>query len=160
MTLLVVFTYYHSSLQTGDRGFAPYRYDVVDSAFGDWDDVEALGEDYYLMFDFMINHISKKSEMYKTSRKSMTIPSTMISSFVGKSSGKQPVRVVLLKKILTLFTSGKIRLLNKKLTLLTVLRNTSGILLVKNKLTSTLRVRLLKNSSSKLLLTWLSTVLT
>ena len=84
----------------------------------------------------------------------------MISSFVGKSSGKQPVRVVLLKKILTLFTSGKIRLLNKKLTLLTVLRNTSGILLVKNKLTSTLRVRLLKNSSSKLLLTWLSTVLT
>ena len=50
---------------TGDRGFAPYRYDVVDPAFGDWDDVEALGEDYYLMFDFMINHISKKSEMYQ-----------------------------------------------------------------------------------------------
>ena len=50
---------------TGDRGFAPYSYDVVDPAFGDWDDVEALGEDYYLMFDFMINHISKKSEMYQ-----------------------------------------------------------------------------------------------
>ena len=54
---------------TGDRGFAPYRYDVVDSAFGNWDDVEALGEDYYLMFDFMINHISKKSEMYQDFKK-------------------------------------------------------------------------------------------
>ncbi|HJE27205.1 MAG TPA: sucrose phosphorylase, partial [Limosilactobacillus pontis] len=54
---------------TGDRGFAPYRYDVVDSAFGDWDDVEALGKDYYLMFDFMINHISKKSVMYQDFKK-------------------------------------------------------------------------------------------
>ena len=54
---------------TGDRGFAPYRYDVVDSAFGNWDDVEALGEDYYLMFDFMINHISRKSEMYQDFKK-------------------------------------------------------------------------------------------
>ena len=54
---------------TGDRGFAPYRYDVVDSAFGNWDDVEALGKDYYLMFDFMINHISKKSVMYQDFKK-------------------------------------------------------------------------------------------
>ena len=54
---------------TGDRGFAPYRYDVVDPAFGNWDDVEALGKDYYLMFDFMINHISKKSVMYQDFKK-------------------------------------------------------------------------------------------
>ena len=42
---------------TGDRGFAPSDYTVVDQAFGTWEEVEALGEKYYLMFDFMINHI-------------------------------------------------------------------------------------------------------
>lgn len=50
---------------TGDRGFAPVDYDEVDSAFGDWDDVKRLGEKYYLMFDFMINHISRQSKYYK-----------------------------------------------------------------------------------------------
>ena len=44
------------SPSTGDRGFAPVDYDEVDPAFGDWEDVKRLGEKYYLMFDFMINH--------------------------------------------------------------------------------------------------------
>lgn len=50
---------------TGDRGFAPSDYTRVDATFGDWNDVEALGQEYYLMFDFMINHISRESEMYQ-----------------------------------------------------------------------------------------------
>ena len=50
---------------TGDRGFAPVDYDEVDSAFGDWEDIKRLGEKYYLMFDFMINHISRQSKYYK-----------------------------------------------------------------------------------------------
>lgn len=50
---------------TGDRGFAPVDYDQVDSSFGDWEDVKALGEKYYLMFDFMINHISRQSKYYQ-----------------------------------------------------------------------------------------------
>ncbi|WP_019315790.1 alpha-amylase family glycosyl hydrolase, partial [Streptococcus mutans] len=50
---------------TGDRGFAPIDYHEVDSAFGDWDEVKRLGEKYYLMFDFMINHISRQSKYYK-----------------------------------------------------------------------------------------------
>ena len=50
---------------TGDRGFAPVDYEDVDPAFGDWDDVKRLGEKYYLMFDFMINHISRQSKYYK-----------------------------------------------------------------------------------------------
>lgn len=54
---------------TGDRGFAPSDYTRVDSAFGDWSDVEALGEEYYLMFDFMINHISRESVMYQDFKK-------------------------------------------------------------------------------------------
>lgn len=50
---------------TGDRGFAPSDYTVVDSAFGDWQDIEKLGEKYYLMFDFMINHISRESIFFQ-----------------------------------------------------------------------------------------------
>lgn len=54
---------------TGDRGFAPTDYSMVDPQFGDWSDVEKLGEDYYLMFDFMINHISRQSKYYKDFQK-------------------------------------------------------------------------------------------
>lgn len=50
---------------SGDRGFAPMDYHVVDPAFGDWSDIEALAENYYLMADYMINHISAQSEYYK-----------------------------------------------------------------------------------------------
>lgn len=53
---------------SGDRGFAPMDYHKVDPAFGDWDDVERLSESYYLMFDYMINHISAQSEYYKDFR--------------------------------------------------------------------------------------------
>ncbi len=50
---------------TGDRGFAPSDYTIVDSQFGDWSDIEHLGEKYYLMFDFMINHISRESRFFQ-----------------------------------------------------------------------------------------------
>lgn len=50
---------------SGDRGFAPMDYHKVDEAFGDWSDIEGLAKNYYLMFDYMINHISAKSEYYK-----------------------------------------------------------------------------------------------
>ena len=50
---------------TGDRGFAPTDYTRVDPKFGDWSDVEKLGQEYYLMFDFMINHISRHSKYYE-----------------------------------------------------------------------------------------------
>ena len=50
---------------SGDRGFAPMDYHKVDPAFGDWSDIERLAEKYYLMFDYMINHISAQSQYYK-----------------------------------------------------------------------------------------------
>lgn len=50
---------------SADRGFAPMRYDEVDKTFGDFSDVEAIGKDYYLMFDFMVNHISASSEYFQ-----------------------------------------------------------------------------------------------
>lgn len=46
---------------SGDRGFAPVNYREVDPAFGDWGDVKALAGEYELMFDFMINHLSRRS---------------------------------------------------------------------------------------------------
>jgi sucrose phosphorylase len=46
---------------TSDRGFSPKRYDIVDPEFGDWSDLAGLSEKYFLMFDFMINHISSQS---------------------------------------------------------------------------------------------------
>ena len=50
---------------SGDRGFAPIDYSKVDSAFGDWEDIEKLSDKYYLMFDYMLNHISAQSVYYK-----------------------------------------------------------------------------------------------
>ena len=43
---------------SGGRGFAVIDYDTVDSAFGTWDDIDRLGEKYYLLADFMLNHVS------------------------------------------------------------------------------------------------------
>lgn len=50
---------------SGDRGFAPLTYEEVDPAFGDWEDVRALAEEYELMYDFMINHISRRSREFE-----------------------------------------------------------------------------------------------
>jgi len=50
---------------SADRGFAPMRYDIVDPAYGTWDDVKKIGEKRYLMFDFMINHISRQSPYFQ-----------------------------------------------------------------------------------------------
>ena len=43
---------------SGDRGFAVIHYDIVDPVFGTWEDIDRLGERYYLMADFMLNHVS------------------------------------------------------------------------------------------------------
>lgn len=50
---------------SADRGFAPMCYDRVDPKFGTFADVEAIGKDYYLMFDFMVNHISAHSAYFQ-----------------------------------------------------------------------------------------------
>ena len=50
---------------SSDRGFAPKNYREVDQDFGNWQDVLELSKKYYLMYDYMINHISAHSEYYK-----------------------------------------------------------------------------------------------
>lgn len=49
---------------SADRGFAPVDYSRVDPAFGSFTDIAELRQDYYLMFDFMINHISRHSRFF------------------------------------------------------------------------------------------------
>ncbi len=50
---------------SADRGFAPMRYDIVDEKFGSFADLDKMRRDFPLMFDFMINHISRSSEYFQ-----------------------------------------------------------------------------------------------
>ncbi len=50
---------------TGDRGFAPTDYRNVDPAFGSWDDLQAIGRDFDLAIDLMVNHISRHSPEFQ-----------------------------------------------------------------------------------------------
>lgn len=50
---------------TADRGFSPVCYDRVETAFGTWNDIARLSNKFYLMFDFMINHISSHSRFFQ-----------------------------------------------------------------------------------------------
>ncbi|MBA2132661.1 sucrose phosphorylase [Capillibacterium thermochitinicola] len=50
---------------SADRGFAPLTYEEVDPKFGTWDDIQALGAHFYLIFDFMINHLSRQSVFFQ-----------------------------------------------------------------------------------------------
>jgi len=43
---------------TSDDGFAVSDYDTVNPALGDWSDIEAIGEDFRIMADMVINHCS------------------------------------------------------------------------------------------------------
>jgi sucrose phosphorylase len=50
---------------SSDDGFSVIDYKKVNPELGDWEDVEKLSKDYNLMFDAVINHISKKSEWFQ-----------------------------------------------------------------------------------------------
>ncbi|WP_049294458.1 alpha-amylase family glycosyl hydrolase [Franconibacter helveticus] len=50
---------------SSDDGFSVIDYHRVDPLNGDWDDVARLGQNARLMFDFVCNHMSAKSEWFK-----------------------------------------------------------------------------------------------
>jgi glucosylglycerate phosphorylase len=50
---------------TSDDGFSVVDYLEVDKNLGQWSDVEKLGEDYRLMFDAVINHVSASHEWFQ-----------------------------------------------------------------------------------------------
>ncbi len=50
---------------SGDRGFAPISYDLIDPAFGSWDDIKAIGDVVPVVLDLMVNHISQRSDYFQ-----------------------------------------------------------------------------------------------
>ena len=48
----------------GDRGFSPLDYFQVEPTFGCWGDIKNLGEEYDILADIMVNHISSKSKYF------------------------------------------------------------------------------------------------
>ncbi|MBL7161642.1 MAG: sugar phosphorylase [Anaerolineales bacterium] len=46
---------------SSDDGFSVIDYRAVNPAFGNWDDVARLGDNFRLMFDAVVNHISSQS---------------------------------------------------------------------------------------------------
>ena len=50
---------------SSDDGFSVVDYTKVNPDLGTWLDVERLGQDFRLMFDAVINHISRKSEWFQ-----------------------------------------------------------------------------------------------
>ncbi len=50
---------------TSDDGFSVVDYWQINPDLGDWQDVTELSQDYDLMFDGVINHISKSSEWFQ-----------------------------------------------------------------------------------------------
>lgn len=50
---------------SGDRGFAPLTYLEIDPIFGNWDDIQRIGEKHDILLDLMVNHISAHSDYFK-----------------------------------------------------------------------------------------------
>lgn len=50
---------------SGDRGFAPLTYLEIEPQFGSWDDVKEIGEEYDVLLDLMVNHISRQSKYFQ-----------------------------------------------------------------------------------------------
>ena len=50
---------------SGDRGFAPLTYLEVEPSFGTWADIKAIGENFDVLVDLMVNHISRQSEYFQ-----------------------------------------------------------------------------------------------
>lgn len=50
---------------SGDRGFAPLTYLEIEPSFGDWEDIRKIGENFDVLVDLMVNHISRQSAYFQ-----------------------------------------------------------------------------------------------
>lgn len=50
---------------SGDRGFAPLTYLEIEPTFGTWEDIRHIGENFDILLDLMVNHISKESAFFQ-----------------------------------------------------------------------------------------------
>jgi len=56
---------FYFPIDGSDAGFDPIDHTLVDSRLGDWADVKALGEQYEIMADLIVNHMSAQSAEFK-----------------------------------------------------------------------------------------------
>ncbi len=50
---------------SGDRGFAPLTYLEIEPRFGTWEDIRRIGENFDILLDLMVNHISRQSPYFQ-----------------------------------------------------------------------------------------------
>ncbi len=50
---------------SGDRGFAPLTYLEIDPKFGAWEDIRRIGQNFDVLLDLMVNHISRQSPYFQ-----------------------------------------------------------------------------------------------
>lgn len=50
---------------SGDRGFAPLTYLDIEPAFGTWSDIRQIGQNFDIVVDLMVNHISRQSPYFQ-----------------------------------------------------------------------------------------------
>jgi sucrose phosphorylase len=50
---------------TSDDGFSVSDYEAIKPEHGSWEDVRAMGRDFRLMFDFVLNHLSASHEWFQ-----------------------------------------------------------------------------------------------
>jgi len=53
---------------SSDEGFSVINYSQVNDSLGNWQDIEAIGKDYDLMSDLVINHCSQQSTWFENFR--------------------------------------------------------------------------------------------
>ena len=51
---------------SSDDGFSVKDFFAIDAALGTWEDVKAIGQDFELMFDYVLNHFSSKSNWFES----------------------------------------------------------------------------------------------
>ena len=56
---------FYFPIDGSDAGFDPIDHVQVDQRLGDWNDVKQIGEDYDIMADLIVNHMSAQSKEFK-----------------------------------------------------------------------------------------------
>lgn len=56
---------FYYPIDGSDAGFDPIEHGDVDARLGNWGDVKSLGEDYELMADLIVNHVSAESSQFR-----------------------------------------------------------------------------------------------
>jgi len=86
---------------SSDDGFSVVDPVAVDPAFGTWEDVKRLEEEYHLMFDFVVNHLSRSNAWIKGSLEN----EIEYKGFVIEMDGREDLRYVFRPRVLPLLTT-------------------------------------------------------